>query len=229
MRENTAYIRPPRALWVPFELGRPFGTAGDTGFQTDVLRSVLSLLERTDGPVILDDFPKDAPDQGNPENIADNMEGMVCPIPLRKPDRSSEADIIQQVLAEIDQLAPWQALFRESTNRSTVGVSSMNITDAARFLGELLATGRCNTVVPSDWGTTMRFATEDLRNFYLEAASMRPGGAASTRQLADWFWGETSAGALLLALHPICMASDNEGLQRVADTLMIPRAQQHRL
>ncbi len=225
MRENTAYIRPPRALWVPFELGRPFGTPHDAAFQMDVLRCVLALFERTDGPVILDDFTKNAPDQGNPEN----MDGMVCPIPLRKPDRSSEPDIIQHVLGEVEQLAPWQALFRENTNRSTVGVSSLGLTDAVRFLGELLATGRSDTVAPSDWGSTMRFASEDLRNFHLEAASMRPGGAASTRQLADWFWGETSAGALLLALHPICMASDNTELQRVADTLMIPRAQQHRL
>ena len=29
IREHTERIRPPRALWVPFELGRPFGVPHD--------------------------------------------------------------------------------------------------------------------------------------------------------------------------------------------------------
>jgi len=32
--ENT---KPPRALWVPFELGRPFGPPSDAAFQKRVL------------------------------------------------------------------------------------------------------------------------------------------------------------------------------------------------
>lgn len=225
MRENTAHIRPPRALWVPFDLGRPFGAPDAPGFQRRVLRTVLALLERGDGPVILDDFPDAAPGQANPLN----MEGMVCPVPLRKPDTSDQPDIVREVLAEIEQLTPWHTLFREQSARSTVGVSGLGITDAVRFLGNLQITGRSETVTARELPSKLRFATEDLRNFYLEAASMRPGGGASSQQLADWFWGETSAGALVLALHPVCMTSADAELRHVADSMMIPRNQKHRL
>jgi len=60
IREQTAAIRPPRALWVPFMLGRPFGAPNAPDFQRDVLRALLRLFEHTSGPV-LEDFPDDAP------------------------------------------------------------------------------------------------------------------------------------------------------------------------
>src|SRR3954465_10073527 len=56
--ENT---KPPRALWVPFELGRPLGPPSDPAFQKRVLLAALGLLERHDGPVLLTDFPDDDP------------------------------------------------------------------------------------------------------------------------------------------------------------------------
>lgn len=218
-------MRPPRALWVPFELGRPLGVPDDAAFQLDVLRSVLALFERGDGPVILEDYPHDAPGQGDPGN----MEGLVCPIPLRKADTSGEPDIVRNVLAEIEQLAPWQALFRDNARRSTVGVGTLALPDAVRYLGDLLTTGRSERVAFDARGPALRFACEDLRNFYLEAARMRPGGAASTPALIEWFWGETSAAELLLALQPVCMASGDPEFIRVAEKMMIPRAQVHRL
>ena len=33
VRVHTENIKPPRALWVPFELGRPFGVPNDSDFQ----------------------------------------------------------------------------------------------------------------------------------------------------------------------------------------------------
>ena len=57
IRPQTENTRPPRALWVPFELGRPFGPPTDPVFQRRVLLTALRLLERTDGPVLLQDFP----------------------------------------------------------------------------------------------------------------------------------------------------------------------------
>ena len=60
IREQTAAIKPPRALWVPFMLGRPFGAPNDAAFQRRVLAALLGLFERADGPV-LEDYPEDAP------------------------------------------------------------------------------------------------------------------------------------------------------------------------
>ena len=55
IREHTEIIRPPRALWVPFELGRPLGRPVNPALQTRVLIAALKLLEAEDGPV-LEDF-----------------------------------------------------------------------------------------------------------------------------------------------------------------------------
>ena len=53
--------RPPRAMFVPFMLGRPLGEPNDPAFQRRVLLQALGLLERSDGPVILEQFPDDNP------------------------------------------------------------------------------------------------------------------------------------------------------------------------
>ncbi|MGI9424370.1 MAG: hypothetical protein ACR2PA_14345 [Hyphomicrobiaceae bacterium] len=225
VRENTASIRPPRALWVPFDLGRPLGAPAEPEFQSTVLRAVLGLLERRDGPVILEDFPEDAPGQGSPEA----MEGMVCPIALPRPPLELPASLIDAVLSEIDELAPWYELFRQTHDGETIGASGMAAKDAAQLLDEILRTGRLATADPDQSGKTVRYASESLRNYYVSAALVRPGGAAAAREIADWFWGDTSAGSLILALHPVCLASDDAGLKFVAEKKLVPRAQQHRL
>ena len=56
--ENT---KPPRALWVPFELGRPFGPPNDPAFQRRVLRAALNMLVERGRPVRIIDFPDDDP------------------------------------------------------------------------------------------------------------------------------------------------------------------------
>ena len=58
IREHTETIHPPRALWVPFELGRPLGAPEDPGLQRRVLLAALNLLEAPEGPVLLD-FPEE--------------------------------------------------------------------------------------------------------------------------------------------------------------------------
>ena len=56
--ENT---KPPRALWVPFELGRPFGPPNDPALQKRVLLDALNMLVEGGGPVRIIDFPDDDP------------------------------------------------------------------------------------------------------------------------------------------------------------------------
>ena len=56
IRLTAEKIAPPRSLWVPFDLGRPFGKPNDSKTQRDVVEQALSLLNSGDVPV-LEDFP----------------------------------------------------------------------------------------------------------------------------------------------------------------------------
>ena len=47
-------MNPPRALWVPFELGRPIGAPDEPDFQRRVVEAALALFAAPDGPVFLD-------------------------------------------------------------------------------------------------------------------------------------------------------------------------------
>ena len=52
LREVTSILHPPRALFVPFPLGFPLGEPHNPTLQHNVIRVALSLLERTDVPVL---------------------------------------------------------------------------------------------------------------------------------------------------------------------------------
>ncbi len=59
VRAQAEKTRPPRALWTAAALGRPVGEPDDIPFQMRILRLALGMLDRIDGPVILEDFPED--------------------------------------------------------------------------------------------------------------------------------------------------------------------------
>lgn len=218
-------IRPPRALWVSFPLGRPFGAPNDAGLQRRVLDAALALLERTDGPVILEDFPEDAPAM-----TASDMDGMVCPVPLpRRPASGDPRDLVGAVNADMAALAPWYALAAERSRGTTVGVSGLDMDAILALLGAFLRGETPEPVPGLSLAQTLRFATEDLRNWHLEAISARPGGASSMTAVAAWFWGETAAAALILAIQPVAATSPDPDVRRLAERTLIPRVAQHRL
>eukprot|EP00494_Astrolonche_serrata_P001026 UN01032 len=53
-------MAPPRALWVPFEMGRPLATPQDAGLQRRILSAALSLLDEPEGEPLLCDFNEEA-------------------------------------------------------------------------------------------------------------------------------------------------------------------------
>ena len=61
IRAQTENTKPPRALWVPFELGHPFGPPSDPAFQKQVMLAALRLFDREHGPVVIEDFPENDP------------------------------------------------------------------------------------------------------------------------------------------------------------------------
>jgi hypothetical protein len=218
IRPHTEAIRPPRALWVPFELGRPLGVPGDPAFQTRVLRALLSLLHAPAGPV-LRDYPEDAPGNGSAEESA----GWACPVSFDRPAGEETLDAAMQ--REVRQLQPWHDLARERRGRSTFGEAGLTIEQVSEFLlawtGNLRpASLRADLSAPQ----LLKLATEELKAFYLEAAAAQPG-AMTGRQAADWFWSQTAAARLLLALRAVCLAAPEPDVQWMGHNLMVPRAE----
>ena len=206
VREHTEIVRPPRALWVTFELGRPLGIPDDADFQRRVAEAALGLLARTDGPMIAD----------YPEHIDEpaDFTGWACPISLAPAS-------VESLTAEIDRLATWYDRAVEARERTTVGVSGLDMTAA----GALVTQALDGALPPAQ---TLKEALDDLRAYYLEAASAFPDpGTAATRK--KWFWEETRLAKAMLALQPKLAASDDQQHKILANLTMIPAAERHRL
>jgi hypothetical protein len=217
IRPQTENTRPPRALWVPFELGRPFGPPNNPVFQRRVLLTALQLLERTDGPVLLKDFPDDDPrrlpdpDWRSPLTSAGTGAG----------DRALLADDMEaEVLALSGAHDRWVAQYC----RTTVGVSRLAIADAARYVAEWLRGNNPESPRASFSAPLMlRFAIDDLKAYALEAAaagSARP----SSKQLGDWLWNETATGMAIHALRAALLNAEDQRLRLIAENFIIPGA-----
>ena len=172
VRVNTEQMQLPRFLWVPFELGRPFGAPNEPDFQRRVLRSALELLERSD-PVILEDFPDDA------LTTADAAVGWVCPVSFPAP-AEDERELVREVLAELRRLAPWHEAYVAERGRSAAAASGLEHEQIVRGLGGL-ASGIDHPSVSTDlplkeW---VRLGCDDLRTWYMEAGQGQPGQASS--------------------------------------------------
>ncbi len=214
-------IQPPRALWVPFELGRPLGVPGDAAFQTRVLRAALQLFDAPSGPVLVD-FPDDAP------TAADESIPLVCPVNFASPPEDvSDTDLLRAALQrEIAQLRTWYDLAVTTRGRTTVGVSRLTPEEMGPFIGAFLdGQAPPNPRADIPLAALFRFAVEDLKSYYCEALTVQPGqNAADSTTLADWFWRETTAGRVLFAVQEVCKQSEVPGLHVVATGFLIPRA-----
>jgi hypothetical protein len=60
LREVAKTLRPPRALWVPFDHGYALGEPNNPALQTDVLRQTFALLAEPGPGPVLRDFMSDA-------------------------------------------------------------------------------------------------------------------------------------------------------------------------
>ena len=194
VRAQAQKTRPPRALWTTSQLGRPLGEPGDAPFQRRVLLAALALLERTDGPVILEDFNEDPPGwQDTPDWRAPPL--VETSDPLETPDAWSAA-----FDAELSALLPLWRIAQTRFGRTTVGLSFQAPTAwpkfATRFLaGELPAVPELDTPA-----LALRMLCDDIKALYGEAAQAE-GPAPSAHQIDKWFWRQTVAGRLLVALR----------------------------
>jgi hypothetical protein len=204
VRVQAEKTRPPRALWTSAMLGRPVGEPGDPPFQLRIIRSALALLERTDGPVILEDFPDDPP--GWPDNA-----NWVAPTTTPSDEFANELTAL---------LPRWhgaQARF----GRTAVGLSFQTPNEWPAFADAILA-GDLPIVPQLDTtALSVRFLCDDIKALYGEAAQA-VGPAPSANQVDTWFWRHTAAGALLQALRLTAMASENNALKTVGGRFFVP-------
>jgi hypothetical protein len=218
---HTETIKPPRALWVTFDLGRPLGVPNNAGFQKRVLLSALKLLEEASGPV-LRDFPEDAP--ANRE--ADGT--WACPVNLaRKKIDLNNADALRAAFKkESVELRSWYDLALKKNQRTTVGVSGFEINQVVEFIGAFIDNVPDNPRHDISLPFSLNFAVDDLKAYYYEAAAAQPGSASPTaEELDDWFWGQTAAAKVLFVIKDRCLQKEDKMMQLLGKILLIPMSQ----
>ena len=204
VRAQAEKTRPPRALWTPAMLGRPVGEPEDPAFQLRVVRAALGLLERTDGPVILEDFPDDPP------GWVDNT-GWTAPV-MHPADGFA---------AELTAMLPLWQVAQARFGRTSVGLS-FQVPEAWPGFAAAVLDGGLPAV--AELGTTalsVRHMCDDIKALYGEAAQA-VGPAPSARQVDTWFWRQTAAGELLRALRLVAMDSGNNALKTVGGRFFVP-------
>ena len=215
IRAQTENTKPPRALWVPFELGRPFGPPSDAAFQKRVILAALRLLERERGPVIIENFPDEDPrEQPDPGWRP----------PFAKPDLD-DGSATRLALALENESERVEAAYRRAAKergRTIVGLSGLSVREAGRYMAGWLR-GQASESPSAEMSAplTLRFAVDDLKAAYIEAA-LSGSAKPSSKQLADWLWNDTAAGAAIFALRSIHLTSDDERLKAIAGLFLVP-------
>jgi hypothetical protein len=212
--ENT---KPPRALWVPFELGRPLGPPSDAAFQKRVLLAALHMLVEDGGPRRIVDFPDD-----DPRGRAD---------PAWRPPFMPAAvgnDLAESLASRLEEeillLHGAHQRWMAQHGRSTIGLSGLAIAEAARYAADWLR-GKAPPSPRDGFSAPLivRFAVDDLKAYGLEAAAAGPAKPSSL-QLGDWLWNETATGAGLYALRDLLLTQDDERLRLIVANFMVPAA-----
>jgi hypothetical protein len=207
IRPQTENTRPPRALWVPFELGRSFGPPSDPDFQKRVILAALSMLELADGPVVIEDFPDDDPRE--------------------QPDANWRAPLAADGngTALESEMAQIEGAYRRSVTergRTTVGLTGLPIEAVGRYIaGWLRGAMPPSPVAGMSPPLALRFAVDDLKAYYLETALAGPA-KPSSKQLGDWFWNRTAAAAAIFALRRDYRDADDDRLKLIAGNFLVP-------
>jgi hypothetical protein len=207
--------RPPRAVFVPFMLGRPLGEPNDPAFQRRVLMQALRLLERSDGPVILEQFPDENPSWFD---RPDWKPAVDLPTPGTYPNAAAWEVAFR---GELQSVLPVWERFKSRFGRTTVGLAGQPPEAWPAFATSFLD-GALPTVPLHDTpALALRFLADDLKALYGEAVQA-DGPPPSARQIDRWFWRQTVAGQLLIALRNMSAESENNALKTVGGRFFVP-------
>ena len=206
IKEHLQKTRPPRSLWVPFELGRPLGGWHEQGeFQLAVLRDALSLLE-------LD------------QTAAGETRDYQMEDPTEQPDSGWKPPVASKdsVEQEVTELKPLWGQRIESAGGTSTGVSGLAISDAIGILKKLDENPQdFNPFTQRQGGFyQVKLMVDDIKTYYVEAALH--SGKPNSEQIGQWFWHDTAAGALLQRLRSSNLESDDKVRQFICSRLLVP-------
>lgn len=226
--QHAERIKPPRTLAVPYQLGRPLGVPDDAQFQHKVLSAALSMLLKTEGPII-EYYNEPAPIR------EESLEGWACPINFASSlsDGDNNNSIGERVNKEVSLLQPWYDKGRKDRGYSSVGLSGVSVSDAVTFLAGFLesSNNEKSTGVSPIRGfsvaDSIKHCAEDLKSFYNEAATSQPG-EATAQEIENWYWGESEAGKMIREIRKSGMVSDDKMVKIVASFVLVPHSQIYR-
>ena len=211
-------IKPARALFLDFPMGRGMGKPNDPNFQKKVIRAAFDLLNEPNGPVI-EDFPEIIP-------VRDGRMGYALPpdLVLNISDIGDLNQLLDEIRVEMEALRPDYEAAKKSRGRTTVGASELNVRDLASFIAEFFSGDVPKSprkglpAIP-----LLKLVVEDLEAYYTETRTHRDN-IDDLELMGKWFWEETKAGRLLLLLEAVSIASDNKVMLQIVEmSLMAPR------
>jgi hypothetical protein len=221
VRLHCEVMRPPRALWVPYELGRPLGPPNDPATQRTILMTALQLLVAEGGPSLITDLDRELP----PE-VEWHSQFKTEPVAQWPDDPIAASEFLR---AEFRRAIPQYQRGRARLGHTTVGLASL----AEEAIGDHIAAGYIAVATNKDLPASpirglhrmqaLRFAIDDLKACYMEAA-VAGGGQPSSRQLNNWFWRQTVAGQALFALREGCIRCRDNVVRKIGEDNLIPEA-----
>jgi hypothetical protein len=209
VRAQAERGRAPRVLHCEFPLGRPLGRPCDAPLQRRVLLAALSLLPRTDVPV-LTEFP---------EVIVDEADiPLACPLPPRH-DPS-----VHPAVDEAIGLMPAYRRTHDATGRTGVVRCGgpERIPELCAQIATLLESAKTSSgeeVTDLD----LTAAALDIRAYYEEAALSLIEHIPAARQAESWFYRATAAGQLLRRVHALLR---DDGAPRAQWFALVPSGQE---
>jgi hypothetical protein len=218
VREHIEAVKPARALWLDFPMGRPMGKPNDPEYQKKVIRAAFKLLEAKSGPV-LEDFSDVIP-------VKDGRMGYALPVELViSADEVGDVDaLLAEVQNEIEGLRSAYDASVTARGRTTVGASEVAVTDLAPYIAAFVKGDKPGsprkgmTAIP-----LLKLVVEDLAAYYTETRTHRDD-IDDIELLGKWFWEETKAGQLLMWLEAVSLASEDRVLSQIVEmSLITPR------
>ena len=175
-------------------------------------------MEKSSGPV-LDDFSEIIP-------VREGRMSYALPVSLvYKVNQLGNIDkLAEQVQMELSNLLPDYFKALQNVGRTTVGASELEISDFVPFISEFAKGNKPKSprkglpAIP-----LLKLVVEDLNAVYTETRIYKDK-IDDFEMLGKWFWEETHAGKLLLAVEAVSLESDDQVLRQIASmSLLTPR------